>query len=462
MKEILNLLFEIGEALDHNGFGCAQLCSNRSTPNQMRIDFVSSLCFLISVDGVKKQELDFLESYFDYYTTKEELESHIKKLDDGQSFITKVPYSFQAFVNADKALLQLNSSHESNGSAAMLNTFYNLGLDLIACDNSTSEDEISALTSYIEMLSTYANSQGINIPVPYDDTRSLVLNEPIGHKRQNEEQKDETLQSLLDKLDNLIGLESVKTDVKSLINLLKVKKIRDERGIKQPPLSLHLVFSGNPGAGKTTVARLLSKIYNKLGFLSKGHLIETDRSGLVGGYVGQTAIKVKETVDRAIGGILFIDEAYSLTNDKGKDDYGQEAIEVLLKCMEDNRSDFVVIVAGYPELMHDFLSSNPGLKSRFNKHILFQDYSADELLRIFILMCSSCEIALSNEVVEYANNIFIQHIKDSGKNYANGRDVRNFFEKVLVCQADRLAGMEDVTNKDLTQFIMDDVVRVRM
>ncbi|MEN6635238.1 MAG: hypothetical protein ABFC56_05275, partial [Clostridiaceae bacterium] len=137
MKEILNLLFEIGEALDHNGFGCAQLCSNRSTPNQMRIDFVSSLCFLISVDGVKKQELDFLESYFDYYTTKEELESHIKKLDDGQSFITKVPYSFQAFVNADKALLQLNSSHESYGSAAMLNTFYNLGLDLIACDNST-------------------------------------------------------------------------------------------------------------------------------------------------------------------------------------------------------------------------------------------------------------------------------------------------------------------------------------
>ncbi len=266
---------------------------------------------------------------------------------------------------------------------------------------------------------------------------------------------EESLQDLLDKLDHLIGLAGVKKEVNSLINMLRIKKIRDDRGFKTANVSKHLVFLGNPGTGKTTVARLLSGIYKQLGVLEKGQLVEVDRGGLVAGYVGQTAIKTKEKIDEAMGGILFIDEAYTLA--KGGTDFGQEAIDTILKAMEDNRENFVVIVAGYPAPMESFLESNPGLKSRFNKNITFEDYSQQELFSIFKSYCNEYGMELSIDGVQYLE----QHLKslcmNKPENFANGREMRNLFETAIANQANRLASLSKVTDKELNEITVADL-----
>lgn len=255
----------------------------------------------------------------------------------------------------------------------------------------------------------------------------------------NKEGKVENLDALLEELNRLIGLAAVKEEIHSLINIIQINNRRKSLGIATVPMSKHLVFSGNPGTGKTTVARLLAKIYGKLEILSKGHLIEVDRAGLVAGYVGQTATKTLEVIQKALGGILFIDEAYSLTVGKGDTDYGFEAVDTLLKAMEDHRDDFVVVVAGYPDQMEEFLESNPGLRSRFNTFIHFEDYKPDELLDIFRLSCRNNHYRMGEGVEEHLLTVFTDMYEHRGKDFANGREVRNLFEKSIARQANRLA-----------------------
>lgn len=259
----------------------------------------------------------------------------------------------------------------------------------------------------------------------------------------------EKVEDLLAELDELCGLDQVKKDVRSLINLVKVRRLRQENGLSVPPMSLHLVFLGNPGTGKTTVARLLARLYHAIGVLSKGQLVETDRSGLVAGYVGQTALKTQEVISKAMGGVLFIDEAYSLTSQEGANDFGREAIEILLKNMEDHRDDLIVIVAGYTNLMQEFIHSNPGLESRFNKYFYFEDYTAGQLLSILESQCKRNSYVLSGEAREKAKRLLDEAYETRDENFGNAREVRNLFEQLVARQSDRVAAMESPTKDDL-------------
>ncbi len=260
----------------------------------------------------------------------------------------------------------------------------------------------------------------------------------------------------IDDLDGLIGLNSVKEEVKTLRNYIIIQQEREKKGLKTTPVSYHCVFTGNPGTGKTTVARIVADVYRSLGVLKKGHLVETDRSGLVADYVGQTATKTNKIIDRALDGVLFIDEAYSLATG-GDNDYGKEAIATLLKRMEDNRDRLVVILAGYSDEMKQFIDSNPGLQSRFNRYIHFPDYNADELFQIFEANCKKNDYVMTDEAKTALKSLLEKAVAEKDKNFGNARFVRNLFEKTLERQANRLSKQENLSKEMLTEITIEDL-----
>ena len=419
---------------------------------------------------ITAKESAFIKEYLNFdYSVKEMREYAIANRIYGSDFTNKLTYFFKAFVKADNSIGQIKET-----SKLIMQIYKMLGQEFIACDGEGQSESYSLnllidnMQEYIDK--TFVETANISFgalaekdaqvvkPAPATDSTTVETKneETVIEEATKEAEPEKTLDELLEELNILIGLNKVKEDVKSLINLVKIRNIRKERGMESPDMSLHMVFSGNPGTGKTTIARLLAQIYKAMGLLSKGHLIEVDRSGLVGGYVGQTALKVQEVVNKALGGVLFIDEAYSLTVNRGTSDDGFEAVDTVLKFMEDNRDDLIVIVAGYPAPMEEFLNSNPGLKSRFNKYLHFEDYTPEELIGILKLNAKKADLVLSEYAEKFAMEFFTKRCENIPENYANGRDVRNFFEKALINQANRLAILESIDDEQLSTLEVDD------
>ncbi len=274
---------------------------------------------------------------------------------------------------------------------------------------------------------------------------SVIVNEPLEGDPYQE-------------LDELIGLGSVKQEVRSLANFVKLQKQREAQGLKTAKVSYHLVFYGSPGTGKTTVARIVGRIYKDLGVLKKGHTVETDRAGLCGEYVGKTGPKTDTVISKALDGVLFIDEAYSLVPEGGAgNDYGQEAISTILKRMEDYRDRLVVIVAGYKDEMQRFIDSNPGLQSRFNRYIDFPDYSGTELVEIFKMYMKKNQYTLAPDAEEYLKEQFEYVVAHKDRNFGNARFARNVFEKSIQQQANRLAGQSNLDKSRLTELTVEDL-----
>ena len=326
---------------------------------------------------------------------------------------------------------------------------------VFAIDDHPSHAELTSVERFRSMLLRAIDTAGVPRPGGPERAPGIAGAEPeVAVEPEEPLEPARPLEELLAELDGLVGLAPVKAEVKLVTNLLRIEKLRTERGLKVVEHSRHLVFTGNPGTGKTTVARLLAQIYRTLGVVEKGQLVETDRSGLVAGYIGQTAIKVKEMFTKALGGVLLIDEAHALARGQERD-FGHEAIDMIVKLMEDHRDDVVVIVAGYPDEMATFLDANPGLRSRFPKTIFFDDYSNEELQRIFDGMCAKSHYTPTEEARAKVLEYVAARPRDRG--FGNARLVRNLFEAAVSAQASRVVELGDVTDQVLVALEAADI-----
>lgn len=472
--DIYNTIMSVADRIDKHTD--KQKLHHESVREQLRMDLRDFLIFLTIADHViAKNELRYINRAlgyeFDYETLKRFAYSSKVMQDD---YLNHPPESMKYFLEYDGAEDVLHETKYYDIKKLYILAFQSIGEDFLASCKHMDLAEVNQLTRFRFMLESqmraYVKSGGVAPKRPDSIPFKLKLKEQTETESEPETKfigrvsegthTMEDLDELLKELDGLIGLSSVKTEVRDLINLLKIIEMRRKNGLKAPSVTRHFVFAGNPGTGKTTVARLLSKIYCALGILSKGHMVEVDRSGLVAGYMGQTAIKVKEVVDRAKGGVLFIDEAYSLANETQGGDFGQEAIDTLVKAMEDEREDMIVIAAGYPDLMENFIRSNPGLKSRFQKTILFPDYTAEELYEVFVALCEENDYKLSPEAGKYLMEQLKAYVSAADAYFGNARDVRNFMDAAISAQANRLLAESDISPETLVTLVPQDLENV--
>ena len=401
--------------------------------------------YLSNVDGdISSKEIDFFRDINELFHVEDHNVSSSSVLDIYKERIKKDSHLYKLILPFAVQFLDFyDKAYSTNLGEKARSMYFRFANAFIKSDGNISIREQEALANIKELFFPKG--------LPTIENESTTSESPP----LKTDQSPESLEDLLGELSLLIGLDAVKNDVIELVNFLKVQQMRKEKGLAAVPISRHLVFYGNPGTGKTTVARLIAKIYKELNVISVGHLVETDRSGLVAGYVGQTALKVKDVTAKAIGGVLFIDEAYSLTAEG--QDFGGEAIDTLVKVMEDNRDNFIVIVAGYTEEMNKFLQSNPGLKSRFNKYFFFEDYSPTQLASIFEQFCKSAGFLLTDDAKNKVFRIFtlLSNVKD--ETFGNARLARNIFEKAISNQANRIISIMDITAKTLSTIEAVDI-----
>lgn len=434
----------------------AVLCLGTSLKALLHKEIAEYAIFLEDADGViTSEEQELIRDNLGVTFTISEMKTIRSELSSPTStFGSTRPKALKYFILADAGKKIPSDPYMGQNAQILVDTYKAFGQMILATQKETDEKQVARMSQYTQMLENFLKEYGVFFTNQFKVVRAKA---PASKKSDVNLQNTDEVEKILEELNGLVGLTSVKSDVAALVDLIRVQKMREGKGMKSADISKHMVFFGNPGTGKTTVARMLSKIYKGLGVLAQGQLVEVDRGGLVCGYVGQTAIKTQEVIDKSMDGVLFIDEAYTLNVGKGENDFGQEAVDTLLKAMEDNRDRLIVIVAGYTGPMEQFIESNPGLKSRFNKYIRFDDYTPDELIQILEGMCKGKDYTMSPEAREAAYQYFVKRVESKAEDFANAREARNFLEKAITNHATRVVKIKNPDKSVLSTLEVEDV-----